>query len=147
MPMKHRTIILTGVLVLTVCALGLRTAGTQTAALTEGFEAGGKTGYAAASVALGSGSWYMSEALTGNLSTDRRTGAYSARVRETGVVRMNFNVASAGTVSVQHAKFGTDANSTWELWKSADGGGSWSKVGSTVSTTSTSLQTATFTVN
>ena len=79
--MRHRTTILTltGVLVLTVCALGLRTASTQTATLNEGFEAGGKTSYAAGSVTLGSGSWYMSEALTGNLSTDRKTGAYSAR--------------------------------------------------------------------
>ena len=37
----------------------------QSAILNEGFEAGGKTSYAAANVALGSGSWYMSEALTG----------------------------------------------------------------------------------
>src|SRR5687767_9707763 len=60
---------------------------------------------------------------------------------------MNFNVASAGTVSAQHAKYGTDANSSWELWKSTNNGSTWTKVGSTVSTTSTSLQTATFTVN
>ena len=138
---------MTVVFVLTVCALGFTTASTQTSNLAEGFEAGGKTAYAAANVALGSGSWYMSEALTGNLSSDRKTGAYSARVRETGVVRMNFNVTSAGTVSAQHAKYGTDANSSWELWQSTNSGGSWSKVGSTVSTTSTSLQTATFTVN
>lgn len=145
--MRLRISVLTGVFVLAVCALLVRTAGTQTTTLSEGFEAGGKTAYAAASVTLGSGSWYMSEALTGNLSSDRKTGAYSARVRETGVVRMNFNVASAGTVSVQHAKYGTDANSSWELWKSTNGGGSWSKVGATVSTTSTTLQTASFTVN
>jgi endonuclease G len=145
--MRLRNKILTGVLVLTVCAFGSRTASTQTAALSEGFEAGGKTSYAAANVTLGSGSWHMSEALTGNLSTDRKTGAFSARVRETGVVRMNFNVASAGTVSAQHAKFGTDANSSWELWKSTNNGGSWTKVGATVTTTSTTLQTATFTVN
>jgi endonuclease G len=129
---------------LAACTLFTATTFAQT---TEGFEAGGKTAYAAANVTLGSGSWYMSEALTGNLSSDRKTGAYSARVRETGVVRMNFNVASAGTVSVQHAVYGTDAGSTWELWKSTNGGGSWSKVGSTVTTSSTTLQTASFTVN
>jgi endonuclease G len=145
--MRLTTKILTGVLVLTTCALGLRTASTQTSALNEGFEAGGKTAYAAGNVTLGSGQWHMSEALTGNLSTDRKTGAFSARVREAGFVRMNFNVASAGTVSAQHAKFGTDAGSSWELWKSTNNGGSWSKVGATVTTSSTSLQTATFTVN
>jgi len=145
--MRFKTRILAGLLVLAAFALCLRTASTQTTALSEGFEAGGKTAYAAANVTLGSGSWYMSEALTGNLSSDRRTGAYSARVRESGVVRMNFNVVSAGTVSVQHAKYGTDANSTWELWKSTNSGGSWSKVGATVTTSSTTLTTASFTVN
>ncbi|HEX8853898.1 MAG TPA: DNA/RNA non-specific endonuclease, partial [Pyrinomonadaceae bacterium] len=129
------------------CALWLATGRAQTSALSEGFEAGGKTAYAAGTVTLGSGQWQMNEALTGNLSTDRKTGAFSARIRETGIVRMNFNVASAASVSVQHAKFGTDANSSWELWQSTNSGGSWTKVGSTVTTASTTLQTATFSVN
>jgi endonuclease G len=145
--MRLRISILTGLFVFTVCALGLTTASTQTTLLSEGFEAGGKTAYAAANVTLGSGSWHLSEALTGNLTSDRKTGSFSARVRDAGVVRMNFNVATAGTVSAQHAKYGTDANSTWELWKSTNSGGSWSKVGSTVTTSSTTLQTAVFTVN
>lgn len=115
--------------------------------LNEGFEAGGKSAYAAANVTLGTGSWNLSEALTGNTSSDRKTGSYSARVRETGRVRMNFNVSSAGTVSVQHAKYGTDGTSTWELWRSTNNGSTWSKVGSTITTSSTSLTTATFSVN
>src|SRR4030095_17206080 len=41
--------------------------------LSEGFEAGGKTAYAAGNVTLGTGSWYMDDALTGNLSTDHKT--------------------------------------------------------------------------
>jgi endonuclease G len=114
---------------------------------TEGFEAGGKTSYAAASVQLTSGQWYLDDALTGNLSTDRKTGAYSARIRNAGTVQMNFNVASAGTVSVQHAVFGTDGASGWALYKSTDNNGSWTQVGSTVNTSSTSLATANFTVN
>jgi endonuclease G, mitochondrial len=113
----------------------------------EGFEAGGKGSYAAANVTLGSGSWNLSDALTGNLANDRKTGSYSARVQNTGRVTMNFNVSSAGTVSVKHAKYGTDANSTWELWRSTNSGSTWSKVGSTVTTSSTTLTTATFTIN
>ena len=35
---------------------------------------------------------------------------------------MNFNIASAGTVTIQHAKYGTDGTSTWELWQSANSG-------------------------
>ncbi|HKU74505.1 MAG TPA: DNA/RNA non-specific endonuclease [Pyrinomonadaceae bacterium] len=115
--------------------------------VSEGFEAGGKTSYAAANVSLGSGSWFMDEALTGNLSTDRKTGAFSARIRNTGLVRMNFNKTGAGTVSIQHAVFGTDGSSTWQLWSSTNSGSTWGQVGSTVTTSSATLQTATFTVN
>lgn len=115
--------------------------------LTEGFEAGGKTAYATGNVTLGTGSWSLNDALTGNTSSDRKTGSWSARVRNTGIVSMNFNTASAGTFSVQHAKYGTDGNSTWELWRSTNNGSTWTKVGATVTTSSTTLTTATFTVN
>ena len=74
--------------------------------LSEGFEAGGKTSYAAANVTLGTGSWFMNDARTGNLSTDRKTGAWSARIRNTGLIHMNFNKTGASTVSTQHAVFG-----------------------------------------
>ena len=115
--------------------------------LSEGFEAGGKTAYAAANVTLGTGSWFMDDALTGNLSTDRKTGAFSARIRNTGLIHMNFNKTGAGTVSIQHAVFGTDGSSTWQLWSSTNNGSTWTQVGSTVTTSSTTLLTATFTVN
>lgn len=115
--------------------------------LNEGFEAGGKGSYAAANVTLGSGSWNLSDALTGNLANDRKVGSYAARIQNTGRARMNFNIASAGVVSIKHAKYGTDANSSWELWRSTNSGSSWTKVGSTVNTTSTTLATASFTVN
>lgn len=131
--------------VVVVLTMALTTA--TMAPLNEGFEAGGKTAYAAGNVTLGTGSWFMDDALTGNLSTDRKTGAYSARVREIGKVRMNFNKANAGTVTIQHAVFGTDGSSTWQLWYSTDSGSTWTQTGSTVTTGSTSLQTASFTVN
>jgi endonuclease G len=79
--------------VLIVLTISMTTA--TMATLSEGFEAGGKTSYAAANVTLGTGSWFMSDALTGNLSTDRKTGAYAARIRETGLMHMNFNKTGA----------------------------------------------------
>ncbi|HEV7472754.1 MAG TPA: DNA/RNA non-specific endonuclease [Pyrinomonadaceae bacterium] len=130
---------------LIVLAISVTTA--TMAPLSEGFEAGGKTSYAAANVTLGTGSWYLDEALTGNLSTDRKTGAYSARLRETGLMHMNFNKTGAGTVSIQHAVFSSDGSSTWQLWSSTNNGSTWTQVGSTVTTSSTTLQTANFTVN
>lgn len=133
------------ILFLTVCFISVTAQAQNT--LSEGFEAGGKTAYAAANVNLGSGSWYLDEALTGSTTSDRKTGSYSARVRNTGKARMNFNITSAGTVTIQHAKYGSDSTSTWELWKSTNSGSTWTKVGSTITTSSTTLSTASFTVN
>ncbi|HYG10172.1 MAG TPA: hypothetical protein VD835_09510, partial [Pyrinomonadaceae bacterium] len=147
--MNLRTKVFAGALVLVLVALCLQhspVVNSQTT-FTEGFEAGGKTAYAAATVQLTSGQWYMDDALTGNLSTDRKTGSYSARIRNVGTVQMNFNRSSAGTVSVQHAVFGTDGASSWALYKSTNSGGSWTQVGSAVTTSSTTLATAAFTIN
>jgi endonuclease G len=129
-------------------AAGFFTVSSQTAnTLNEGFEAGGKTAYAVGTVNLTSGTWTLDDALTGNLSGDAKTGAYSARVRNTGKVTMNFNASSAGTVSIGHAVYGTDGSSGWELWKSTTSGSTWTKIGSTVTTSSTTLSNVSFTVN
>ncbi|MDT5293518.1 MAG: endonuclease mitochondrial [Acidobacteriota bacterium] len=117
------------------------------AATAEGFESGTKTAYAAADVLLATGWWFFDDALVGNLSTDHKTGTASARIRNVGAISTDFDYASAGTVTIQHAVFGTDGASSWELWASTNGGVNYSKVGATVSTTSTALSTATFTVN
>lgn len=124
------------------------TAVTELTSINETFESGTKTSYTAANVTVGSGSWYFDDALIGNLSTDRKNGSQSTRIRNTGRIRMNFDLtAGASTVSVKHAVFGTDGSSTWELQISTNGGSSFTKTGSTVTTSSTTLQTATFTVN
>jgi endonuclease G len=120
---------------------------TQAQTFDETFESGTKTAYATADVQLATGFWNFNDALIGNLSTDHKTGTAAARIRNVGVVQMDFNVASAGTVTVQHAVFGTDGASTWELWSSTNGGSSYVKVGNTISTSSATLATATFTVN
>jgi hypothetical protein len=114
----------------------------------EGFETGTKTAYTSGSVTLGSGSWTLTDALLGNTSADAKTGSQSARVRNSGTLSMNFDLsAGAGVVTVAHALYGTDASGTWELWASANGGSSYAKVGSTITTSSAALSTASFTVN
>jgi endonuclease G len=120
---------------------------TSARATAEGFESGTKTSYAAADVFLSTGWWFFDDALVGNLSTDRKTGAASARIRNIGSISTDFDYASAGTVTIQHAVFGADGASTWELWVSTNGGASYAKVGATVSTSSTTLSTASFNVN
>lgn len=119
-----------------------------TVTINETFEAGTKTSYAVANVTFGSGSWSLNEALVGTTTSDPKIGTKSVRIRNTGIVGMNFNVTTgASTVTVKHAVYGTDPASSWELWQSVNSGSSYTKVGSTITTSSSSLQTATFNVN
>ena len=53
----------------------------------------------------------------------------------------------AQTVTIQHAKYGTDTGGAWGLWYSTNSGGSWTQVGSTVTSATTTLTPAVFTVN
>lgn len=114
----------------------------------ETFESGTKTAYAAANVTLTSGSWNLSDALIGTSTSDRKNGSKSVRMVNTGTLQMNFDVTGGATsVSVKHAKYGSDGTSTWNLQASTNGGSAWSTVGSTITTSSTTLSTATFTVS
>ncbi|HEX3758039.1 MAG TPA: DNA/RNA non-specific endonuclease [Kofleriaceae bacterium] len=118
------------------------------ATLSEGFEAGTKTAYAVADVALGTGTWTMDDALIGTLSSDVKTGTQSGRIRNSGTITMKFDrTTGAGTVTIHHASFSSDASSTWGLFESQNSGSTWSQVGTSRSTTGGSFSTATFTVN
>lgn len=111
----------------------------------ETFESGSKTSYAAADVTLPTGIWNLNDALIGTSSSDRKNGSKSVRIQNTGKLTMKFNSTNgASSVSVVHAKYGTDASSSWELWYSTDSGSTWTKTGSTITTSSTKLQTVTF---
>lgn len=116
--------------------------------LLEAFESGSKTAYTNGNVTLSTGSWALDDALLGNTSSDRKDGSQSVRMRNSGMLIMNFNFPTgAKTVTVKHAKYGSDGSTTWSLWYSTNSGSTWTQVGSTVTTSSTTLATATFTVN
>jgi endonuclease G len=118
------------------------------ATLNEGFETGSKTSYTIGSVTLSTGSWRFDDALLGNLSGDIKSGLVSARIRNAGSLTTLFDkTGGTGTITVKHAKYGTDASSTWELWVSTNSGSTWTKVGSTITTSTTTLSSTTFTVN
>ena len=115
---------------------------------TEGFNTGTKGSYATGNVAFPSGVWTLNDALLGNTTSDPKTGAQSVRTRNSGKLTMAFNWATgAKTVSVKHAKYGSDASSTWGLWYSTNSGSTWTQAGTTVTTSSTALSTSTFTLN
>jgi hypothetical protein len=122
--------------------------GSGTSAIAESFDTGSKTAYTAGSVTLTSGSWTLADALLASSSSDRFVGVQAARVRNTGTVTMNFDLSSgAGTVTVKHAVYGTDGSSSWGVWYSTNSGSSWTQAGSAVTTSSTTLATASFSVN
>jgi len=124
------------------------TAAATLATTTENFETGTKAAYAAADVTLTTGVWNLNDALIGNTSSDRKNGTQSARVRNSGKLTMKFNLTNgAATVTVLHARYGSDANSTWQLWYSTNSGGSYTQTGGTITTSSTTLQSSSFTVN
>ncbi len=115
---------------------------------TETFEKGTKTSYSAANVTLSTGSWNFNDALLGTSSSDAKDGSQSARIRNSGSLTMNFNFTTgASTVTIKHAKYGSDGSSTWQLWYSTNNGTSYTQTGSTITTNSTTLSTASFTLN
>lgn len=117
-------------------------------ALFETFESGSKTTFPAGSVTLSTGSWTFDDAIIGNTSSDHRNGNQAARITNTGSIFMNFDFTKGTTgVKVRHARYGSDGNSTWELRMSIDGGATYSVVGSPVTTSSTSVQTAYFPIS
>ena len=122
----------------------LRTAAT----FPETFENGTKSSYTTGNVSLGSGYWNFNNAMIGTTTSDRKTGAKSARIQSAGSIEMNFNTYFAvNFVTIQHAKYGTTGNSTWQLWYSTNNGTSWAQSGSTITTSSTTLSTSSFTLN
>ncbi|AXT49610.1 DNA/RNA non-specific endonuclease [Aquimarina sp. BL5] len=116
---------------------------------TETYESGSKGSYAGGTVTLtDSGDWYLSDALIGSLSNDRKYGSKSVRIRNTGYAIMSFSMDNgAETVRIRHAKYGNNGNSTWRLIASYDNGVSWYYVGSEITTSSTTLNTVSFNVN
>ncbi|MGI4823654.1 MAG: DNA/RNA non-specific endonuclease [Janthinobacterium lividum] len=123
----------------------------QTATPTqEAFEAGTKPDYPAATVTLSTGSWDFTDALLGTDANDHKNGTQAARVEQQGRLTMDFYLpGGASLVTVQHALYGGDAGSAWELWAQSQSCScnNWTKVGSTVLTTSATLQTAAFSVS
>jgi endonuclease G len=114
----------------------------------EGFEAGSKTSYTATDVALGTGTWNLNDALIGTTSSDVKTGSKAGRIRNSGHITMKFDrTTGAGTVTIHHASYSSDASGTWGLFESQDGGTSWTQVGTSRSTPGRSFSTAAFTVN
>ncbi len=114
----------------------------------EGFEAGSKTAYAAADVTLDSGTWTMDDALIGTSASDVKSGTRSARVRNSGRITMGFDrSAGAGTVTIRHASFGSDAAGPGACSRPRTAGTRGRRSAPQQSTSPGTLSTATFDVS
>lgn len=135
---------------------------TQTASggstISETFETGAKSSYAAAAVTLNSGSWTFSDAVIGTTAgSDIMNGLQAARIRgqvgsNNGYIQTEFGVQGLKTVEVAHAQTNFNEGTgtvtpSFELYISKDNGTTWTKVGNAVTSTKGTLNTATFTVN
>ncbi|PCJ89092.1 MAG: hypothetical protein COA57_02450 [Flavobacteriales bacterium] len=128
----------------------------NTRSLWEDVEAGSKTSYDVGSdgclanddVTLTAGSWRLCDVLRGTSGSDNFNGIAAMRAISSGTATMNFDLPNgAQTLTMYHAKYGTDNSTTWVLEKSVDAATSWIQVGSEITTSSTTLTQATFTVN
>lgn len=113
--------------------------------ITETFESGSKTAYADDTVRLSTGVWDFNDALIGNLAGDVKDGSWAVRLR-TGSLTTDFDINGVKVISVKHAKYGSDASSTWQMMVSTDGGATFNQLGNTITETSTTLVTDSFTV-
>lgn len=104
-----------------------------------------KTSYVAADVNMPTGTWNLDDALVGNLDTDLKNGLKSVRLRA-GKLTMNFDVAGVNMLYIKHGKFGKDANSTWQLLMSTDGGSTFTQIGEDIVEDNTTLKLDSFKV-
>ncbi len=96
---------------------------------------------------MNSGTWSFEDALVGSEQNDQKNGSKALRLRNSGAVRMMFDVEGAKSVSLSHAVYGKDKPVTWELRASTDGGASWKAVGSPMKSSGTTLQATTIAVD
>jgi endonuclease G, mitochondrial len=132
--------------VMTLAEAGLLTPTPRVRTL--GFEAGTKADYTSGVVNVDTNNfWLLNEALLGNTAADVKTGTASTRIRGYGEIANNTPIAGGvSTVSIQAARYSTDASGTLELWAGTDGI-NYSKVGATQTVSNTTLTTLTWTVN
>ncbi len=121
--------------------------GKLTAVATEDFESAGKSSYSPANITLGTGSWYLSDALIAGTSKDAHNGNQSVRIRNRGELRMDFDVSGVAQVTVKHAAYQKNEAAKWQLKMSTDGGRSYQQVGPEITSRQHQLQTVSFTVN
>ncbi len=120
---------------------------TYVAGFPEGLENASKSSYTAGNVELTGGSWYFEDALIGTTANDTKNESRAIRIRETGFVRMNYDIFGVKEINISYGAYNGDGDSEWELYVSKNSGASWTKFGVTQKTSGNKLSTTAFTIN
>lgn len=113
----------------------------------EGLENASKSSYTAGNVELTGGVWYFEDALIGTTANDTKNESRAIRIRETGFVRMNYDIFGVKEINLSYGAYNGDGDSDWELYVSKNSGSSWSKFGATQKTSRSKLSTTAFSIN
>lgn len=114
----------------------------------EGFDGASKSRYEGATIKVSSGEWFLDNAVLGGAENDQKEGLKAVRMKDGGVLRMNFDIQSGiQQVRLKYGVYQLDKESSFELWASTNGGNTWQKVGSTISAVEKSLRSGLFNVN
>jgi endonuclease G len=116
-------------------------------ALVEDFESDIKAGYKPGTVNLKSGTWFLEDALIATSEKDAKAARQSVRLRNKGVLRMNFDVDGVSKVAVKQAAYQRNKPSGWKLLMSIDGGHTYTQIGADMLTGGHQLQPVTFIIN
>lgn len=113
----------------------------------EDFEGNTWSGYTTGTVTFNSGIWEFQDVAAGNGGTDRKNGVRSARIRD-GFIQTNFDIPNGlGSVTINHANFGSDTGGEWQLSVSNDGGSTWNAYISPTQVCTATLSPVTLNVN
>ncbi|HHV36738.1 MAG TPA: hypothetical protein GXX77_02750, partial [Candidatus Cloacimonetes bacterium] len=96
------------------------------------FEDGSTTGYASENVELNGLVWDMTQSLIGSDSGDWKIDSKSARFNGkagSSITMMEDKVNGIGDINFFYKKYGNDAQRTWKVEYSMDGGTSWTQAG------------------
>lgn len=151
--MHHKTKILSSFIILSffvsscITSITPKTTNTTANGFPEGLENASKSSYAGGNIELTGGVWYFEDALIGSTANDTKNGAKSVRIRESGFIRMNYDILGIKDINISHAAYQGDGDSEWELYVSKNSGATWIKFGNTQKTVGSKFTTTAFAIN
>jgi endonuclease G len=106
--------------------------------ITEDLESSAKSAYKIDTVQMLTGKWIFDNAVVGNIAGDLKNGNRSIRLK-TGSLSMLYDIKGVRALYISHGKYGSDANSTWQVLFSTDGGTTYTQLGKNIEETNKTL--------